>query len=1117
MLRCLFGAGLAGVCLLSAGCGPTAGVEVMVQPHLAFDPISPHAYGDAPLAVNATSLSPAPIAYSLVSGPGTLSGKTVTLTSAGTVVLSATQPATATYAGATAQISFDVARAGNALLFMPIGPHTYGDRSFVLVATSTSASTGPITYQVMAGPGVVSGNRLTLQGAGTIVVRATQAADPNYVAATVDTSVSVAKAASVFDFAFVPTHTFGDAPFAVNAASDSSGAVTYALVSGPASVSGNIVTLTGAGRVTLSASQASDANYLAGTATAAFSVARAPNSVTFDAIPAHAFGDAPFTVSATSSSRSSSPVTYQLVSGPATLAGQTVTLTGAGSVVLSASQAIDTNYAAATAETTLPIARATNSLILSPIPDQVFSNPPPTVTLAATSSTSSTSVITYAVVSGPGTVSGSVLTISGAGQMTVRATQASDANYRAATAQTSFQVTNANHLLTFDGIASHTFGDPPFTVTASSGATTPIVYSVVSGPATISGRVVTLTGAGSVVLRADQAADANYSAQTAQSSFAVAKGSATLAFVPVTGVIDGDPPFAVSATSKSTGAVTYSLVSGPATLSGDRVTVTGAGTVTLAARQASDANYAVSTAQTTFTVAAPNTSATGLIEHVVVIFQENVSFDHYFATYPNATNPAGEPLFTALPNTPAVDGLSPRLLTRNPNAANIRNGAGAINPFRLDPANAATADQDHNYQAEQMAFNGGAMDLFPLSVGAADGPALATNGPAATTGLTMGYFDGNTVTGLWNYAQHFALSDHFFATNFGPSTPGAINLVSGQTNGVVNDGNAQGGMLPDGYGGSSIIGDPDPFNDICSNVGAGVVHMIGRNIGDLMNSAGISWGFFTDGFDPTLVNPNGTTGCRRSHHSTITGRTTADYIPHHQPFQYYASTANPTHARPVSTSLIGKAGDGGTAHQYDLHDFFDALAAGNFPTVSYLKAPAYQDGHAGYSDPLDEQAFIVSVLNTIQKTPQWSKTVVLIAYDDSDGWYDHEFKIVNGSAGAGDAFTSKGFCADGTTALPGVASATLHAQGRCGYGPRLPFLVVSPWAKPNYVDSNVLDQTSIMRFIEDTFLNGQRVGQGSFDTIAAPINPLLDLRRSTPQNMHTVLLDPVTGVVTSVN
>src|SRR5580700_830457 len=154
------------------------------------------------------------------------------------------------------------------------------------------------------------------------------------------------------------------------------------------------------------------------------------------------------------------------------------------------------------------------------------------------------------------------------------------------------------------------------------------------------------------------------------------------------------------------------------------------------------------------------------IQHLVVIFGENVSFDHYFGTYPNATNPAGEPKFKAAPNTPAVDGLTNALLNANPNL-NPANTTGASNPFRLDRSQAFTNDQDHDYTPEQLAFDHGLMDAFPASVGTA-GPPPTGSPITATTGLTMGYYDGNTVTAFWNYAQHFAMNDNSYGTNFGP-------------------------------------------------------------------------------------------------------------------------------------------------------------------------------------------------------------------------------------------------------------------------------------------------------------------------------------------------------------
>lgn len=506
------------------------------------------------------------------------------------------------------------------------------------------------------------------------------------------------------------------------------------------------------------------------------------------------------------------------------------------------------------------------------------------------------------------------------------------------------------------------------------------------------------------------------------------------------------------------------------------------------------------------------------IRHVVVIFQENVSFDHYFATYPNALNSPGEPKFVPLPGTPNVDGLSGDLLTNNPNFLNAKNGAGRTNPFRLRRDQAATADQDHDYQPEQLAFDHGKMDLFPLSVGSPDGPRVPgeKRGVPSTTGLTMGYFDGNTVTAYWNYAQHFAMSDRQFDVVFGPSTPGAINLISGQTNGAVNDQNAEGGMVEDGNGGFTLIADPQPSGDICSTTSDGLAHMTGRNIGNLLTEASVSWGFFQGGFDLTVVNPNGTTGCRRSSQS-LAKLNKRDYLPHHEPFQYYKSTANLLHVRPKSLKTIATNEDGAANHQYDTHDFVDALKAGNFPAVSFLKAPAYQDGHAGYSTPLDEQTFVVNMINLIERQPDWEHAVVIIAYDDSDGWYDHRMgEIVNGSESKLDALNSDSKCGDGATALGGVNPATKHAYGRCGFGPRLPLLVISPWAKPNYVDHTVTDQTSILRMIEDIFLNGKRLGQGSFDVNSGSLDSMFDFTPDKPQNPRKAFLAPDTGLVKSV-
>ncbi|MGA2574536.1 MAG: alkaline phosphatase family protein [Bryobacteraceae bacterium] len=495
------------------------------------------------------------------------------------------------------------------------------------------------------------------------------------------------------------------------------------------------------------------------------------------------------------------------------------------------------------------------------------------------------------------------------------------------------------------------------------------------------------------------------------------------------------------------------------------------------------------------------------IKHLVVIFNENISFDHYFGTYPTATNPAGEPPFKASAGTPTVNGLTPALLNNNPNL-NPLNGTGATNPFRLDRSQAVTADQNHDYMPEQQAFDMGALDLFPAFVGT-PGPPPTGIPIVSTPGLNLGYYDGNTVTAMWNYAQNFAMSDNSYSSTFGPSSVGAINMFSGQTNGVSATLNGTGDEVSGGSDGSlTVIGDPDPIGDMCSSSTRNQVTMGGKTIADLLNAAGVSYGSFLGGFNLSITNSNGTTGCARS--STGLSGTTADYVPHHSWPQYFPSTANLNHTRPASAAEIGH--NGPANHVYDLNDFKAVVKAGDIPAVSFIKAVAYQDGHAGYSNPLDEQTNVVTLVNLLMEQPSWSETAVVILYDDSDGWYDHQMgPIVNQSTGPDDALTGPGACGTASTSLPGLNPANLHALGRCGYGMRQPLLVISPYALENFVDHTVTDQTSVIHFIEDNWLGGQRIGNGSFDAISSPINQMFNFTKARTNTI--VILDPTTGLV----
>jgi phospholipase C len=561
------------------------------------------------------------------------------------------------------------------------------------------------------------------------------------------------------------------------------------------------------------------------------------------------------------------------------------------------------------------------------------------------------------------------------------------------------------------------------------------------------------------------------------------------------------------------------------------------------------------------------------IKHVVIIFNENESFDHYFGTYPFAANPSGETAFVARDDTPSVNSLtSAGLLTNNPNLRL---------PYRLQRSEAYTCDMDHDYTDEQKAVNGGLMDKFVQATGNI-GVGCRSDGSTV-----MAYFDGNTVTALWNYAQHYAMDDNSFDSMFGPSTVGAVNLISGQTGNAVFALTFSQGAIASTSQPVTITGDPDPALDDCgadlggTKTGQGTVEIVsGKNIGDLLNAKGVTWGWFQGGFRPTsaatattpavcgamhiqhqytppgasqpvLIVPN-PTELNGGTPTTNIHTATADYVPHHEPFQYYPSTRNPHHLRPSpdTPSQIGFSDQAN--HQYDTSDFFNAVRNGNLPAVSYIKPPKYQNAHPGNSDPLLEQIFLVQVINALQHSPFWRETAVIINYDDSDGWYDHVLgPVVNSSTNLGstdptnpniggdnkdtnandsfiptlplststtpvtpDSITTSGVCGPAPVNAPPGA-------GRCGYGPRLPFIVISPWAKPNFVDHTVTDQTSSLRFIEanwnlgsidgTTLPQGQPLGSFSFDQLAGSILNMFYF--DDQPNLAPLILDPLTGTI----
>ncbi|MGD0443487.1 MAG: hypothetical protein ABSA39_06080, partial [Edaphobacter sp.] len=457
-------------------------------------------------------------------------------------------------------------------------------------------------YSVVSGPATIVGNMVTLTGIGTVVLNASQAANGNFAAATATTSFTVATEVPTLSFAPVGSQTFGAVPFAVSATSASSGAVTYSVVSGPATIMGNTVTLTGAGTVVLNASQAANGNFAAATTTTSFTVAAEVPTLSFAAIASQTFGNVPFMVSATSAS--SGAVTYTVVSGPATIVGNTVTLTGAGTVVLNASQAANGNFAAATATTSLTVAAEVPTLSFAAIAPQKLDTAP--LTVSATSASSG--AITYTVVSGPATISGNTVTLTGTGTVVLHASQAANGNFTAAAATTSFTVANSTPMAssltgssstppyntsvtlvpTFSGgtavIGSGGSGSSNITASAVSGSSysTPMLTSATTYTLTVTG-----TGGNSV-----------------STTFTVTPTTVTITpIIPANQTMaPGTQAFSATASGGSTNNLTWSASGGTISTTGVWTSPNTAGSYTITATSVDEPSVSV---HTTVTVSAP--------------------------------------------------------------------------------------------------------------------------------------------------------------------------------------------------------------------------------------------------------------------------------------------------------------------------------------------------------------------------------------------------------------------------------------------------------------------------------------------------------------------------------
>jgi hypothetical protein len=557
-------------------------------------------FGDAPFTISATGgASGNPIVFtSSDNGIASISGNTVTIHTAGAVTIFANQAGNSNYlASSTYSQPLTINKLNQTVNFTNSGDVQYGDAPFALIATG-GATNNPITFSSSNSSIIsISGSTATIVGVGTCNITASQAGNVNYNAGSATKLFSVIKGSQNIVMSPIPPKSFGDAPFTVSATGGASGnpIVFSSNNASVATVSGNTVTIVGGGVCNITAIQAGNALYFQGIATQQLTVGKINQTITFNALPAKTFGDAPFALSASASS--SLPVSYASSNtSVATVSGNTITIVGVGTANITASQAGNANYNSATnVAQTLTVGKANQTITFNALPTKTFGDAP----FALSASASSSLPVSYASSNtSVATISGNTITIVGVGTANIIASQAGNANYNVATDVTqTLTVGKANQTITFNALPAKTFGDAPFALSASASSSLPVSYaSSNTSVATISGNTITIVGVGTANITASQAGNANYNLATdVTQTLTVGKANQIITFPAIADKVYGESPFALNATTSSGLAVSYNITTNPttgvATLSGNTITIVGLGSVSVTASQTGNVSY----------------------------------------------------------------------------------------------------------------------------------------------------------------------------------------------------------------------------------------------------------------------------------------------------------------------------------------------------------------------------------------------------------------------------------------------------------------------------------------------------------------------------------------------
>jgi len=568
---------------------------------ITFGTLADRTFGDAPFAPAAAASSNLVVGFA-AEGQCTFTNGQVNITGAGSCTITASQAGDANYnAASNVQRSFQISKA-NSTTTVNVTDATYDGLPHGGTANATGV--GGLDQSLSV---TYSGRNATAYGpstsvpvnAGDYTASATFAGDANHAGGNDSKDFQIAKANQTITFNALADKRFGDAPFALSASSSSGLTVTLSVVSGPATLGGGMLTLDGAGAVTVRASQGGDANYGAAAAVErTFDVAKASQTITFGPPTDRTYGDPDFTLGATASSGLA--VTFA-AAGQCGVSGNTVHITGAGSCTVTASQAGSGNYSAAVdVARTFQIAKASQTTTFGALANRTFGDPD----FALSAGVSSGLAVSFSA-SGTCTLSGNTVHINGAGSCTITASQSGNINFLAATdVARSFNVAKAIQTINITAHApSSAAYDSRFTVAATGGGSgNPVTYAA-AGSCSNSGATFTLTaGTGTCTVTYSQTGSANYEAAQATETVTAVKATQTITFNAPLDKTYGDADFQLTA-SASSGLSPSFAATGACTIAGSTVHINGAGSCTVIASQSGDANYnAATSVQRSFTI-----------------------------------------------------------------------------------------------------------------------------------------------------------------------------------------------------------------------------------------------------------------------------------------------------------------------------------------------------------------------------------------------------------------------------------------------------------------------------------------------------------------------------------